>query len=133
MGDCLCYMTQIRISRVYADAGGTPDDGYRVFVDRLWPRGESKSKFHYDLWAKDISPSAELREWYHADPEGRWPEFERRYLAELDSSEAAAGLVRELSSHKVVTLLYGSKDTAHNNAVVLAGFLAKHLKDNDKE
>ncbi|MDE6527857.1 MAG: DUF488 family protein, partial [Muribaculaceae bacterium] len=80
---------KIRTERVYDDPVGTRDDGYRVFVDRLWPRGESKERFHYDLWAKEVAPSAELREWFHADPQGRWEEFHDRYLQELRHSAAA--------------------------------------------
>ena len=103
-------MTTIRLKRVYNSPEPSPGDGYRVFVDRLWPRGESKVSFHYDLWAKDIAPSAELREWYH--------------LAELEASPAARQLRRSLQAKTTpVTLLYASRDTLHNNAVVLAEFL----------
>lgn len=110
--------------RVYADPSGTK--GFRVFVDRLWPRGESKEKFHYDLWAKDVAPSTELREWLHADPDTRWPEFVKRYTAELDANPAAASLAAEVARHPDVTLLYGSRDTEHNNALVLADWLRAH-------
>lgn len=120
-------MTQIKLSRVYADAAGEPGDGFRVFVDRLWPRGESKEKFHYDLWAKDIAPSTQLREWYHENPDGRWSEFEKRYMEELEANPSAANLAAEISSYPIVTLLYGSKDMAHNNAVVLAEYLKKNI------
>ena len=74
-------MTRIRIKRVYDPAA--PDDGCRVLVDKLWPRGVRKDALHYDVWAKEITPSPELRAWYHADPQTRWPEFRRRYLEEL--------------------------------------------------
>ncbi len=117
-------METIKLKRVYNAPEAAPGDGYRVFVDRLWPRGESKVNFHYDLWAKDVAPSTELREWYHADEANRWDEFERRYLAELEASSAARQLRRNLELRNTpVTLLYSSRDTLHNNAVVLAKFL----------
>ena len=74
-------MTRIKIKRAYEKP--EPDDGFRVFVDRLWPRGMRKEDFRYDLWAKQIAPSAALRRWYHEDMPGRWEEFGRRYAAEL--------------------------------------------------
>lgn len=116
-------MANIRLERVYEDPSGTTG-GYRVFVDRLWPRGESKEKFHYDLWAKAIAPSTELREWYHADPETRWPEFEKRYEAELAANPAVAQLITELKGKPDIVLLYSSHDTLQNNARVLAAYLA---------
>ncbi len=116
-------MTHIQIKRVYEAPEATPGDGYRIFVDRLWPRGESKEKFHYDLWAKDISPSTELREWYHADEANRWDEFVTRYIKELEDSSAANALKKEIAKYPMVTLLYASRDTVHNNAVVLERFL----------
>lgn len=121
-------MTQIKTTRVYADAAGEPGDGYRVFADRLWPRGESKEKFHYDLWVKDVAPSTSLREWYHADRENRWDEFARRYMAELEANPSATALAEKISAYPVVTILYGSKDTGHNNALILAEFLVNKLK-----
>lgn len=121
-------MSTIRIKRVYQDPAGTAADGLRVLVDRLWPRGESKVAFHYDIWAKDVSPSAELREWYHADPQNRWEEFERRYLAELKTNPAVADLEEKIAHAPVVTLLYGSRDTMHNNAVVLQRYLQNSAK-----
>ena len=77
-------MTRIAIKRVYEPA--TDTDGLRVLVDKLWPRGIRKEALHYDLWAKEIAPSAPLRRWFHADPQGRWEEFRRRYLHELAAS-----------------------------------------------
>lgn len=116
----------IRTARVYADAAGDGGDGYRVLVDRLWPRGESKAEFHYDFWAKDVAPSTELRQWYHMDPAGRWEEFERRYDAELDANPAVKELMKLIAPYPTVTLLYGSHDQMHNNAVVLARYLQAH-------
>lgn len=117
---------KINVKRVYDDASGVEADGFRVFVDRLWPRGESKEKFHYDLWARDVAPSTSLRQWFHADPDDRWPEFERRYMAELQQSDAASALARQLASHPVVTLLYSARDETRNNAVVLARYLREN-------
>ncbi len=96
---------------------------YSIFVDRLWPRGESKESFHYDLWVKNVAPSTTLREWFHADPDSRWEEFVRRYTDELRSNPTALQLRRDIAGRPLVTLLYGSKDTIHNNATVLADFL----------
>ncbi len=107
----------IDIKRAYEPA--SPDDGYRVYIDRLWPRGLSHETFHYDWWDKDIAPSTELREWFHADPETRWPEFKARYAAELRTNPAFATLRTAISGKPKVTLLYSSHDQAHNNAVVV--------------
>lgn len=120
-------MTRINIKRVYQDPSGENGDGLRVFVDRLWPRGESKEKFHYDLWAKDVAPSTELREWYHADEQNRWEEFVRRYTAELEANPAARKLLEKARTQTAVTLLYGSRDTLHNNAAVVRDYLVKNL------
>lgn len=109
------------IRRAYEAA--TPDDGYRVYVDRLWPRGLSHENFHYDLWDKDIAPSTELREWFHADPTDRWVEFARRYRAELLNNPAFAELKKELATRPKVTLLYSSHDPVHNNATILRNAL----------
>lgn len=115
--------TQIFIKRAY-DAP-SEQDGFRVFVDRLWPRGLSHENFHYDLMDKDIAPSTALREWYHADPAERWPEFKRCYKAELSSNPAFASLKHKIETLPRVTLLYSSRDTEHNNAVVLKEALSE--------
>lgn len=117
--------TIINVRRVYDDPSG--HDGYRVFVDRLWPRGESKEKFHYDLWAKDVAPSTELREWFHASPQARESEFRSRYLSELENNPATARLLDALRGKPEITLLYSSRDTANNNATVLAEYLRGKL------
>lgn len=114
-------MQNIELKRAYDAAA--PQDGYRVYIDRLWPRGLSHETFHYDLWEKDIAPSAELREWFHADPEGRWPEFRDRYARELVAGEALTRLRTQIEGKPVVTLLYSSHDREHNNAVVVASLL----------
>ena len=85
-------MTRIRIKRVYE--APAPDDGCRVLVDRLWPRGVRRDALHCDVWARDLAPSAGLRSWYHADPGDRWEEFRRRYTDELRASQAVREFVR---------------------------------------
>lgn len=110
-------MAQIEIKRAYEPE--SPSDGYRIYIDRLWPQGLSHETFHYDLWEKEISPSTELREWFHADPQTRWSGFCTRYKAELAENPAFAALRKLVDSKQVVTLLYSSRDTLHNNAVVL--------------
>lgn len=116
-------MTQYKLKRAYEPQ--SPDDGFRVYIDRLWPRGLSHETFHYDLWDKDIAPSTELREWFHADPDNRWSEFEKRYTAELSGSAYFTSL-RNLLEHKpTVTLLYSSHDEKRNNAVVVYNLLTK--------
>lgn len=113
--------TLFKLKRAYEPAD--PSDGFRVYIDRLWPRGLSHETFHYDLWDKDIAPSTELREWFHADPENRWGEFEKKYMAELKASESMEALKKLLHTKSVVTLLYSSHDTEHNNAVVVYNYL----------
>lgn len=117
-------MTEYRLKRAY-DAE-SPADGYRVYVDRLWPQGLSHATFHYDLWAKDIAPSTALREWFHADRTNRYDEFARRYMAELAANPAFARLKGLLSAMPVATLLYSSRDSLHNNAVIVRDALATH-------
>ena len=113
----------IQLKRAYDPE--SPDDGYRVYVDRLWPQGLSHATFHYDAWDKDIAPSTDLREWFHQDPEGRWPEFERRYQAELSVNPAFNALKQEIDGLPKVTLLFSSRDRVHNNAEVVADMLGK--------
>mgnify|MGYP002747020873 FL=1 len=107
----------IQLKRAYDPA--SPDDGYRVYIDRLWPHGLSHETFHYDWWDKDIAPSTELREWFHQDPDGRWAEFAAKYRAELLANPAFATLKATLADKPTVTLLYSSHDHEHNNAVVV--------------
>jgi uncharacterized protein YeaO (DUF488 family) len=110
-------MERVRIKRAYEPAAA--DDGYRVLVDRLWPRGVSKEKAHLDAWMKDIAPSTELRRWFGHDP-ARWDEFQRRYRAELAEPERSqlVDTLAERATHGPLTLVYGARDTAHNEAVV---------------
>ncbi len=109
----------IRLKRAYDPVG--PEDGYRVLVDRLWPRGITKEDARLDCWAKEIAPSNELRKWYHRDSE-QWLEFRRRYFAELDGEpDAVQQLVARLTG-KDVTLVYSSNST-WNNAQALKEYL----------
>ena len=112
----------VRIKRAYEEPAR--GDGYRVLVDRLWPRGVKKEALHLDLWAKDLAPSADLRVWFGHDP-ARFREFARRYHAELRAPPARA-LLAELArraAHGPVTLVYGARDAEHNGAVVLRDVL----------
>ncbi|MCM1070043.1 MAG: DUF488 family protein [[Clostridium] fimetarium] len=111
----------ISIKRAYEPA--TPDDGFRIYVDRLWPRGLSHETFHYDWWDKEIAPSTALREWFHNNPRAEWPEFEERYRRELLANPAYADLKRAIGDKSRVTLVYSSRDEARNNAVVLRDLL----------
>lgn len=112
---------KISIKRVYLPA--EDGDGYRVLVDRLWPRGIKKENARVDLWAKTLAPSAELRKWFNHIPE-RFEEFAKKYVAELKSNPDVAPVIEQLRQHGKVTLLYGAKDEQHNNAVVLLHFLS---------
>ena len=116
-------MTRIKIKRAYEKP--EPDDGFRVFVDRLWPRGMRKEDFRYDLWAKQIAPSAALRRWYHEDMPGRWEEFGRRYAAELRQAPAVAEFVRQIAGNDTVTLVYASRNALQNHALILQDYLVK--------
>lgn len=113
----------IKLKRIYDPAGDA--DGFRILVDRMWPRGIKKDSARIDLWEKDIAPSAGLRKWFAHIP-GRFPEFARRYEAELAGSAAFAAFRQGIKKRQGnVTLLFGAKDTEHNNAVVLAKLLEK--------
>jgi len=107
---------RIAIKRAYEQP--SPDDGFRILVDRLWPRGLSKKDAHIDLWLKDIAPSAELRKWFAHDP-AKWAEFQRRYRAELKRKQQLLDTIKTQARKTRVTLIYGAKDKEHNDAVVL--------------
>ena len=108
------------IKRVYEHP--EPNDGYRVLVDRLWPRGVAKANASVDLWLRDVGPSNELRKWFGHVPE-RFAEFATKYRGELDDNAAVKELREVIASHDTVTLVYSAKDEEHNQAVVLAGYL----------
>lgn len=119
-------MKIIKTKRVYEDAA--PDDGYRIFVDRLWARGLKKEDLKYDLWVKDIGPSKELREFFHKNRIKNWDKFKTLYVKELENSEAINYFLEKIKSEKVITLLYASKDKEHNQVVVLKPYLEELLK-----
>ena len=114
-------MTNIRVKRAYEE----PDreDGERILVDRLWPRGLTKEKARVDLWLKDVAPSTELRKWFAHDP-SKWAEFRSRYLAELKTNKEPLSLLRQEAAKGTVTLVYGAKDQQHNEAVILQELLS---------
>lgn len=118
-------MTRIKLKRAYDNYD--ENDGLRVLVDRLWPRGVKKEALHYDLWAKDIAPSDELRKWMHADKDARWSDFPSLYEKELTQSGHLSSFIEKIKAHDTVTLLYAAKDTDHNNAAVLKDLVEKRL------
>jgi uncharacterized protein YeaO (DUF488 family) len=111
---------RVAIKRVYEPAAD--DDGRRILVDRLWPRGLTKEKAAVDLWLKEVAPSAELRKWFGHDPK-KWGEFQRRYRAELDSNEEAVQTLKQAIGKGPATLVYGAHDEQHNQAVALRDWL----------
>jgi uncharacterized protein YeaO (DUF488 family) len=124
--------TTIALKRVYDEPAA--DDGTRVLVERLWPRGLSKARAHIDLWLKDVAPSHELRLWFGHDPE-KFAEFRRRYEAELAAGEAhkAFSILRDLARQGPLTLVFAAHDIQHTNAVVLRDLLAQNDLSNRNE
>jgi uncharacterized protein YeaO (DUF488 family) len=114
---------QISLKRVYVAAA--PDDGLRILVERLWPRGLSKDAAALDHWAKDVAPTPSLRAWYGHRPE-RWAEFKRRYRRELKENHAALRSLMEVCSGQRVTFVFAAKDELRNSAIVLKEFLEAH-------
>jgi uncharacterized protein YeaO (DUF488 family) len=114
----------VNVKRVRAPA--EPTDGYRVLVDRLWPRGLAREQVALDEWARDLAPSDELRRWFGHDPE-RWEEFRHRYQEELEQHRDELSELRRRSRRGVVTLLYDARDEEHNNAQVLARAIRRGL------
>lgn len=112
---------KVAIKRVYQEP--SDEDGTRVLVDRLWPRGLTKQKAKVDLWLKDIAPSTELRKWFSHDP-AKWAGFQERYAVELKSKTALVEQLKKLSKEGHVTLLYGAKDEVHNEAVILQRWIS---------
>jgi uncharacterized protein YeaO (DUF488 family) len=110
----------IRVKRVYDPPSG--DDGERVLVDRLWPRGISKEQAGLNLWLREAAPSTELREWFGHDP-ARWDEFRRRYWKELAGKPDLVRILREKAGRVVITLVFGARDEIRNNAVALKMFI----------
>lgn len=110
----------IHLKRAYEAPGA--GDGYRVLVDRLWPRGLRREAAQLDDWLKEVSPSDELRHWFHAHPQ-QWDEFRRRYLSELKQYREQLRMLAQLARTSPLTLVYASRDEKHNNAVVLRQYL----------
>ena len=121
----------IRVERIYDNPKGN-NDGFRILVDRLWPRGLSKDKVRFDLWQKEIAPSNSLRNWFGHDQK-KWNEFKRRYFKELDGKKELVNVilskVKEESSTTTITLLYGTKEERFNNAVALKEYLEEKAKE----
>ena len=115
-------MVQVQLKRIYEPP--QKSDGYRVLVDRVWPRGLSKDAAQIDIWMKDIAPSTALRKWFNHDP-ARWVGFQDKYRAELRELGDKLDELRARAKKEPVTLLYGAKDTEHNQAVVLRVVLAE--------
>jgi len=113
-------MMHIKIKRAYLQAD--QEDGTRILVDRLWPRGLTKERAHVDLWLKEIAPSTELRKWFGHEPD-KWAEFQKRYLAELRNNGEQLARLKQEAAKGTVTLLYGARDEEHNEAVVLQKLL----------
>jgi uncharacterized protein YeaO (DUF488 family) len=119
----------IRVKRAYEPA--SPSDGYRVLIDRLWPRGVSKERAKLDEWEKELPPSQELREWFGHEP-SRFAEFRRRYIAELRNARPRLTELRRRANDGTLTLVYSARDTEHNDAVVLAEVLRGGLPRLDR-
>jgi uncharacterized protein YeaO (DUF488 family) len=118
-----CGLFVIRIKRIYQPHEQT--DGFRILVDRLWPRGMSKQKAQLDLWLKEVAPSDELRQWFSHEPE-KWAEFQKKYQTELTAKQDLLTQIKQLEKEKdTVTLVYSARDTERNNAVALKATLEK--------
>jgi uncharacterized protein YeaO (DUF488 family) len=114
----------VRLKRAYEPA--VPADGYRVLIDRLWPRGVTRARAALDEWDRDLPPSKELRQWFGHEPD-RFEEFRRRYIEELRSERAEVTRLRRLARAGTLTLVYSARDAEHNDAVVLAEVLRRGL------
>lgn len=120
----------VRLKRAYEPPAHS--DGYRVLIDRLWPRGVTHESALLDEWARELAPSTELRRWFGHDP-ARFPEFRRRYVEELAAQEEKLGELRKRAREKTVTLVYGARDTEHNDAVVIAELLGAETLPSNEE
>lgn len=118
-------MTIIKLKRVYEEY--EEEDGARILVDRLWPRGIRKEDLHYDIWAKEVAPSAELRQWLHENKEEHWDDFVTFYKKELLEGETLTPFVHKIRDYQVVTLLYAAKDKSQNHVLVLKDVLEQQL------
>ena len=116
---------KIRLKRAYEPA--VKSDGLRLLVERLWPRGLTREAAAIDQWVKEVSPSPALRQWYAHDP-AKWPEFQRRYRAELDANKEGVAALRALVATGVVTFVYAAKDEERNSAAALKAYLEKKAR-----
>lgn len=116
---------QIFLKRVYEPA--EPGDGYRVLIDRLWPRGLKKENIKIDLWFKEIAPSNELRKWFNHD-QARWKEFKQRYIQELNKNKILIADFLSVCDSDSITLVYSSKDVKHNQAVVIKAYIEQIIQ-----
>jgi uncharacterized protein YeaO (DUF488 family) len=119
----------VRLKRAYEPASA--EDGYRVLVDRLWPRGVSKEQAKLDEWDQELAPSSELRQWFGHEPD-RFPEFRRRYIDELRANRPSLRQLRRRARTGTLTLVYSAHDSEHNDAVVLAEVLRRGLPKSDR-
>lgn len=110
----------VKVKRIYEPFAEA--DGYRILVDRLWPRGIKKEKANIDKWLKEVAPSTALRKWYNHDPE-KWTQFQKKYHAEIKGSDAFKELLSDVHEHKTVTFLYSSKEEKYNQAIALQQFI----------
>ena len=113
----------IKLKRAYQKP--SRDDGSRILVERLWPRGLTKERAAVDLWLKEVAPSPELRKWFGHDP-ARWEQFQKRYWKELEEKEEAVQLLKQKGKQGAVTLVYAARDEEHNGALALKRFLEGH-------
>ncbi|MDD3476258.1 MAG: DUF488 family protein [Sulfurimonas sp.] len=117
----------ILLKRAYEAAD--KDDGFRILVDRIWPRGVSKDFAHIDFWAKDVTPTTSLRKWFSHDPL-KWVEFKKNYEAELDGRPSEVDdFLHLLHEHEIVTFVYGTKDTKHTHALILREYMQERLEE----
>jgi uncharacterized protein YeaO (DUF488 family) len=115
---------EVRVKRVYEPAARS--DGYRILIDRLWPRGVSHERARLDAWERDLAPSAALRAWFGHQPD-LFDEFRRRYVSELRENRSLLSRLRQRARHGTLTLVYAARDTEHNDAVVLAEVIRRGL------
>ncbi len=121
--------TVVNIKSVYDEP--LKNDGCRILIDRLWPRGLTKEEAAFHAWAKNLAPSTELRKWFGHDPE-RWAEFQKHYKSELRENATVQSFIEEYKGEKKITLLFAGKDRAHTHALVLQDFLGKKFNQQKK-
>lgn len=118
-------MTQILLKRIYEQPA--PQDGYRILLDRIWPRGITKEEADYDEWRKDITPSSDLRHWFHEDPKNNWQTFKIRYEMEIKQNPDFIPFIQDIKKHPVVTFLTAAKDLNHCHLPILKAMIEKTL------